>query len=204
MPVKLEKSYLDKFVNGYFLGKRQIGRPIKYNIRTKDRQGWVELVFNPRTRVEQYTSNFLRFIHPYLFHITYKFHVEKAREAGKFNILLSIFTSQRSVNLWSPSHLTNHEIFLVAQSQTCTGNLESESVVFVKFAPLLEDLIYYYRHARGGCLRKQVPQRAIYYDALVRIVLPSINSAWACAWRSFLQKSTHHVQRIQSSWLGYC
>lgn len=52
MPVKLEKSYLDKFVNGYFLGKRQIGRPIKYNIRTKDRQGWVELVFNPRTRVE--------------------------------------------------------------------------------------------------------------------------------------------------------
>ena len=84
MPVKLEKSYLDKFVNGYFLGKRQIGRPIKYNIRTKDRQGWVELVFNPRTRVEQYMSNALRFIHPYLFHITYKFHVEKAREAGKY------------------------------------------------------------------------------------------------------------------------
>lgn len=85
MPVKLEKSYLDKFVNGYFLGKRQIGRPIKYNIRTKDRQGWVELVFNPRTRVEQYLSNALRFIHPYLFHITYKFHVEKAREAGKLS-----------------------------------------------------------------------------------------------------------------------
>lgn len=83
MPVKIEKSYLDKFVNGYFLGKRQIGRPIKYNIRTKDRQGWVELVFNPRTRVEQYASQALRFIHPYLFHITYKFHVEKAREAGK-------------------------------------------------------------------------------------------------------------------------
>ncbi len=30
----LEKSLLDKFVNGAFLGKRKIGRPIKYNIRT--------------------------------------------------------------------------------------------------------------------------------------------------------------------------
>jgi hypothetical protein len=28
-------------------------------------------------------SQALRFIHPYLFHLTYKFHVEKAREAGK-------------------------------------------------------------------------------------------------------------------------
>jgi hypothetical protein len=27
----------------------------------------------------------MRFIHPYLFHITYRFHVEKAREAGKFD-----------------------------------------------------------------------------------------------------------------------
>lgn len=30
----IEKSLLDKFVNGAFLGKRKIGRPIKYNIRT--------------------------------------------------------------------------------------------------------------------------------------------------------------------------
>lgn len=29
-----------------------------------------------------FASQALRFIHPYLFHLTYKFHVEKAREAG--------------------------------------------------------------------------------------------------------------------------
>jgi hypothetical protein len=107
MPVKLEKSYLDKFVNGYFLGKRQIGRPIKYNIRTKDRQGWVELVFNPRTRVEQYMSNAMRFIHPYLFHITYKFHVEKAREAGKY--FSSNSASRTVARLWSPAQTAKSE-----------------------------------------------------------------------------------------------
>jgi len=37
--VKLERTYLDKFINGAFLNKRQIGRPIKYNIRNKGRQG---------------------------------------------------------------------------------------------------------------------------------------------------------------------
>lgn len=77
-----ERSLLDKFVNGAFLGKRKIGRPLKYNIRSKGSQGWVELAFNPRTRVEKYVSQALRFIHPYLFWFTYKFHVEKAREAG--------------------------------------------------------------------------------------------------------------------------
>lgn len=80
---KLETTLLDKFVNGAFLGKRQIGRPLKYNIRNKGRVGWIELVFNPRTRTEQYISDAMRFIHPYLFFITYRFHVEKAREAGK-------------------------------------------------------------------------------------------------------------------------
>jgi hypothetical protein len=43
----LEKTLLDRFVNGAFLGKRKMGRPIKYNIKTKGRQGWIELVFNP-------------------------------------------------------------------------------------------------------------------------------------------------------------
>lgn len=37
--MKLEQSLLDKFINGAFLNKRYIGRPIKYNIRTKTRQG---------------------------------------------------------------------------------------------------------------------------------------------------------------------
>ena len=72
-------------MNGAFMGKRRIGRPIKYNLRTKGRAGWIELVFSPRSRFEQYVSDALRFIHPYLFFITYRFHVEKAREAGKFS-----------------------------------------------------------------------------------------------------------------------
>jgi len=86
----LERSLLDKFINGAFLGKRKIGRPLKHNIRSKGVQGWVDLVFNPRTRAEQYVSNAVRFIHPYLFYVTYRFHVEKAREAGKCSSLNKI------------------------------------------------------------------------------------------------------------------
>ena len=81
---RLEATLLDRFVNGAFAGKRKIGRPLKYNIRNKGAQGWIELVFNPRTRFEQYVSEAMRFIHPYLFFVTYRFHVEKAREAGKY------------------------------------------------------------------------------------------------------------------------
>jgi hypothetical protein len=80
--MKIERGLLDKMVNGAFLGKRTIGRPIKYNIRTKGAQGWVELVFNPRNKMEQTVSQALRAIHPYLAFITYKFHVEKSREIG--------------------------------------------------------------------------------------------------------------------------
>jgi hypothetical protein len=36
---KLERGLLDKMINGAFLGKRQVGRPIKYNIKGKGRQG---------------------------------------------------------------------------------------------------------------------------------------------------------------------
>jgi hypothetical protein len=43
-------------------------------------------VFNPRNKVEQYLSKSLRALHPYLSFVTYRFHVEKAREAGKFNL----------------------------------------------------------------------------------------------------------------------
>jgi hypothetical protein len=43
----------------------------------------MELVFNPRNNMEKYVSQALRFIHPYLAFVTYRFHVEKAREAGK-------------------------------------------------------------------------------------------------------------------------
>jgi hypothetical protein len=37
MSGRLEKSVLDKMVNGAFLGKRQMGRPVKYNLKGKGR-----------------------------------------------------------------------------------------------------------------------------------------------------------------------
>ena len=80
----MERTILDKMVNGAFLGKRKIGRPLKYNIRNKGSLGWVELYFNPTTRVERTLSQALRFINPYLFHVTYKFHVQQARDVGKY------------------------------------------------------------------------------------------------------------------------
>jgi len=80
--MKLETTLLDKFVNGAFMNKRHIGRPLKHNIRSKGRMGWIELVFNPRNKFETYMSQMIRFINPYLAFATYRFHVEKAREAG--------------------------------------------------------------------------------------------------------------------------
>ena len=88
--LRAEASLLDRFVNGAFAGKRKIGKPLKYNIRHKGGQGWIELVFNPRTKFEGYVSQALRFAHPYIFYLTYRFHVEKAREAGKSKAALRL------------------------------------------------------------------------------------------------------------------
>lgn len=41
-------------------------------------------MFNPRNKVELYAGNMLKFFHPYIAFITYRFHVEKARENGKY------------------------------------------------------------------------------------------------------------------------
>jgi hypothetical protein len=43
---------------------------------------WIELVYNPRNKWEMTVSKCLRMLHPYLAFFTYRFHVEKAREAG--------------------------------------------------------------------------------------------------------------------------
>jgi len=59
-----------------------MGRPLKYNIRTRGKHGWIELLFNPRNAFELRVSNFMRFIHPYVAFLTYRFHVEKARDGG--------------------------------------------------------------------------------------------------------------------------
>lgn len=83
--VRLETTLLDRFISGTFAGKRVIGSPLKYNIKTKSKgQGWIELVFHPKGRVEEFVSKALRFVHPYLFYVTLRFHAEKAREGGKY------------------------------------------------------------------------------------------------------------------------
>jgi hypothetical protein len=78
----IERGIIDKLINGAFMGKREIGRPLKYNIRNRGRHGWIELLFNPRNKTEQFVSGWLRLAHPYLAHCTYRFHVEKCREIG--------------------------------------------------------------------------------------------------------------------------
>ena len=37
----MERSLIDKAINGALLGKRKIGRPIRYNLRTKGKVGYV-------------------------------------------------------------------------------------------------------------------------------------------------------------------
>jgi hypothetical protein len=49
---------------------------------------WLELVFNPRNQFEQVVSKTLRMLHPYLAFVTYRFHVEKAREAGNLSFTI--------------------------------------------------------------------------------------------------------------------
>ena len=50
----------------------------------------MELVFNPRNNFENYVSQTLRFIHPYLAFVTYRFHVEKSREIGMFRFFMRL------------------------------------------------------------------------------------------------------------------
>jgi hypothetical protein len=79
--VKLGISYLDRFFNDVFLNKRLIGRPIKYNIRNKGKLGRIELVYNPQNGFERQVTKAVKYS-PYLAFVTYRFHVERARDAG--------------------------------------------------------------------------------------------------------------------------
>lgn len=40
-----ERGIIDKMINGAFMGKREIGRPLKYNIRNRGRHGYVVTSF---------------------------------------------------------------------------------------------------------------------------------------------------------------
>ena len=44
---------------------------------------YIELLFNPRNQFEVQVSNIMRFVHPYVAFVTFRFHVEKCREIGK-------------------------------------------------------------------------------------------------------------------------
>lgn len=41
-----ERGIIDKMINGAFMGKREIGRPLKYNIRNRGRHGYVVTSFS--------------------------------------------------------------------------------------------------------------------------------------------------------------
>ena len=71
--VKLERSLLDRAINVAVFNKRQINRPLKGNLRTKGKVGWIEVLFNPRNQFEVYAGAVARFVHPYLAFITYRF-----------------------------------------------------------------------------------------------------------------------------------
>jgi len=64
--VRLETSLLDKFVNKMALGKRTLGRPHKYNLRRAETNGFMDLVFNPKSSFEMYLSKAWRVAMPYL------------------------------------------------------------------------------------------------------------------------------------------
>ena len=80
--VRLETTLLDKMVSGMALGKRQLGRPLKYNIRAPRESAMMDLIYNPRNQFEQFLSKAWRLSFPYLATLTYKGHVEGAREGG--------------------------------------------------------------------------------------------------------------------------
>jgi len=40
------------------------------------------MLFSPRNATEMRISQFMRFVHPYIAWVTYRFHVEKSREIG--------------------------------------------------------------------------------------------------------------------------
>ena len=60
------------------------------------------MLFNPRNQLEVYISNVMRFVHPYIAFITYRFHVEKSREIGKStlpHILLFTRRTKKKANI---------------------------------------------------------------------------------------------------------
>lgn len=79
----LEYGLLDKIVNKGLLGKRAIGKPLKYNIVNKWNRGVLEMMYQPRNQFEQVVGKVIHGFLPLVSYFTYKFHVERARVAGQ-------------------------------------------------------------------------------------------------------------------------
>ena len=142
---------MDKFVHGAYLGKRKIGRPMKYNIRSQGRTGWVELVFNPRTQMEKYVSDAMKFAHPYIFAMTYKFHVEKAREVGKYPSQAECLAGQRARNPLPQATKMSRGVLRPQVAPASSGKpalaRQAELSRLSQNAPCSDLFNYNYRHA---------------------------------------------------------
>jgi hypothetical protein len=53
-------------------------------------------LFSPRNSVEKAVGEVMRFVHPYLAFVTYRFHVEKSRDAGKYSYLNIILSNAKN------------------------------------------------------------------------------------------------------------
>lgn len=80
--MKLELNLLDKIISRGLLGRRQITRPTKHNIRTKRARGVLELMYRPRNRFEEVIGRAIHGSLPLLSYFTYRFQVIRARESG--------------------------------------------------------------------------------------------------------------------------
>lgn len=80
--MKFEANLLDKIISRGLLGRRQVGRPTKFNIVNKQGRGVLELMYQPRNRFEQIIGRAIHAGLPYLTYYTYRVQVERARDAG--------------------------------------------------------------------------------------------------------------------------
>lgn len=80
--MKFEANLLDKIISRGLLGRRQIGRPTKYNLVNKHGRGVLELMYQPRNKFEALIGRAIHTGLPILSYFTYRIQVERARDAG--------------------------------------------------------------------------------------------------------------------------
>lgn len=80
--MKIELNLLDKIISRGLLGRRRLDRPTKYNLINKHGRGVLELMYQPRNQFEQILGTTIHSLLPLLSYFSYRFHVERARDAG--------------------------------------------------------------------------------------------------------------------------